>query len=250
MDRRLIRRGALAGMTILGLETAYAILKPSPDLESHDPSAEFGNPSDPTVRVAVIGDSSVHAPGVDGPHQIWVSLICERLAQQGRHIVLRSFAVGGSKADDLLIDQMDEAIASAPDVILVSVGANDVLKGVPRATFKENLDRLISGLTKSTDATVILSGVGVLGTIPRLYPPLSHLISRRAESFDRAHREIAETYGTIVVDQRADDVRIWQTDRSLWAQDDFHVSPAGHARWAEMAWKTIGPVFDGQTQRS
>jgi lysophospholipase L1-like esterase len=242
MVRQIVRRGAIAGLTLLGIEAAYAVLRPAPPLDHFDPSGEFGDPSNPTLRVAVLGDSSVTAPGVGGADEIWVSLVCERLAENW-HVVLQSFAVGGSMAHNVIADQAEEAIAFQPDVFFVSVGANDVIKGVPTRTFETNLDRLIAMLA-DTGATVVQSGVGIMGTIPRLYPPLSHLISRRARSFDRIHWKVAEQHSTAVVDQWSDDARVWNSDRSLWAEDSFHVSAAGHARWADTAWRTIGPLLE------
>ncbi|MGD2059417.1 MAG: SGNH/GDSL hydrolase family protein [Acidimicrobiia bacterium] len=239
----LLKRGALTGVAVIGLEAAYAVLRPSPELESFDPSSEFGDPGDPTLRVAVLGDSSVNAPGVSGPDEIWVSRVCERLAVD-RHVVLQSFAVGGSMAHDVIADQLHAAIGSRPELVFLSVGANDVIKGVPRNRFAANLDQLVSELA-ATGAIVVQSGVGVMGSVPRLYPPLSTLMSRRAERFDQVHWEVAARHGTHVVDQRSDDTGVWFRDRSLWAEDLFHVSAAGHARWAETAWRTVGPLFDG-----
>lgn len=238
---RLLRRGAIAGLTILGLEVAYAILRPAPALEEFDPSGEFGDPSDPALRVAVLGDSSVTAPGVTGPHEIWVSRVCDRLAR-GRHVILRSFAVGGSRARDVIENQLDDAIAFGPDIVFVSVGANDAIKGTPIRVFAADLDQLI-GTLADTGATVIQSGVGVLGTIPRLYPPLSTLMSRRAERFDRIHWDVAARYDSAVVDQRSDDSTVWSQDPTLWAADLFHVSAAGHARWADTTWRTLEPLL-------
>ena len=214
------------------------MLKPVPDLESFDPSGAFGDPSHPELRIAVLGDSSVHAPGVADASEIWVSIVCERLAATGRHVVMRSFAVGGSMAHDLIRDQMEPAILFGPDLIFVSVGANDVIKGVPRGVFASNLNRLIGELA-DTGAAVVQSGVGVLGTIPRLYPPLSGMVSMRSRRFDNIHRRVAAAHGTTVVDQRSDDKDIWSTEPSLWAADDFHVSAAGHARWADTTWRTV-----------
>lgn len=246
MVRQLVRRGAIAGLALLGLEAAYAVLRPAPHMEQFDPSGEFGDPSHPTLRVAVLGDSSVTAPGVTGPHEIWVSVVCSRLADT-RHVILQSFAVGGSMAHDVIADQLDNAITFEPDVVFVSVGANDAIKGVPIRRFEANLHRLIARLS-DTGAMVILTGVGVMGTIPRLYPPLSTLMSRRAERFDQVHWRVAEAHGATVIDQRTDDARIWNTDRSLWAADHFHVSAAGHARWAETAWRTIDPLMNGASE--
>lgn len=243
MVERLLKRAAMVAIAVLGVEAAYALLRPAPRLEEFDPSAEFGDPSLPMLKVVVLGDSSVTAPGVSGPDEIWVSLVCSRLAED-RHVVLRSFAVGGSRAQDVIADQLGPALELHPDLVFLSVGANDAIKGVPLRRFVEDLDRLVGSLA-ATGAVVVQSGVGVLGTIPRLHPPLSHMMSRRALRFDRAHWEVAARFGTTVVDQRSDDPLIWYRDRSLWAEDYFHVSAAGHARWADTTWRTVAPLLNG-----
>ena len=235
----------MTALGIVGIEAAYAVLRPYPMLEQFDPSAEFGDPSRPELRVVVVGDSSVTAPGVSGPNEIWISLICNRLAET-RHVVLESYAVGGSMAHDVIAGQLDQAVAFRPDVAFVSVGANDVIKGVPLSRFSANLDRIVARLAAS-GAVVVQSGVGFLGTIPRLHPPLSAIVSRRARRFDMVHRKVAEQHQAAVVDHRSDDVRIWNTDMSLWAADYFHVSAAGHARWAETVWRTVGPLLNGSS---
>jgi len=243
MVKTILRRGAVAGVTLLGIEAAYAVLKPSPVLESFDPSGVFGDETLPPLRIAVLGDSSVTAPGVAGPDEIWVRILANRLAVS-RHVILDSFAVGGSMAHNVLADQVAPAVETEPDLVLVSVGANDVLRGVPARVFRSNLEQVISALA-ATGATVVQSGVGVMGTVPRLYPPLSSIMSRRSGQFDRIHREVAANHGAHVIDQRSDDAALWNRDRSLWAEDYFHVSAAGHARWAETTWRTLAPLMNG-----
>lgn len=239
----LLRRGLAAGAAVLGIEAAYAVLRPSPHQPDFDPSGVFGATTNPELRVAVLGDSSVTAPGVSGPEEIWVQRICRRLAADYR-VILESFAVGGSTAGDLITGQMERAVAFQPDVVFVSVGANDAIKGVSRRRFEQNLDYLI-GRLKDSGAAVIQSGVGDLGSIPRLYPPLSNLLSKRALSFDQTHWRVAERHGTDVVHQRSDDREPWYKDRNLWSADLFHVSAAGHERWANTAWKTVERVVNG-----
>ena len=247
MVRRVIMRGVAAGMALVLLEAAYAVLRPAPRLEEFDPSGEFGDSSDPTLRVAILGDSSVTAPGVTGPAEIWANRIADRIARTGRYVVFRSFAVGGSMAHDLIRDQLEPALDFNPDMVLVSVGANDAIKGVSKGRFARNLDDLIGELT-ATGAVVVQSGVGDLGTIPRLYPPLRNLITRRSAAFDQIHKTVAARHGAHVVEQRADGREIWLKDRGLWAADLFHVSERGHEIWADLAWATLEPRiprFDG-----
>lgn len=237
----LARRAAALAAGVVAAEVAYALLRPSPRLPEFDPSGEFGDPSRPPLRVAVLGDSSVTAPGVTHPDESWVRLLCRRLGEH-RHVVLESFAVGGSKAADLANGQLEAAQASHPDIAIVSVGANDALRFVPLSRFERNLDHVVSELSAS-GAAVILSGVGDLGTIPRLYEPLRSVMTARSAAYHRVHHRVAERHGALVADQRDDDRALWLRDRSLWSEDLFHVSPRGHARWAETAWRTVEPVL-------
>jgi len=241
--RHLIKRGAIAGVVVIAVEAAYAFLRPAPTLEEFDPSDSFGDPTLPELRVAVLGDSSVTAPGVAGPEEVWISLVSRRLGAD-HHVILESLAVGGSCAHDLIQNQLAPAIEFDPDLIFVSVGANDLIRGVSRKRFETNLDHLVGELSV-TGATIILSGVGDLGTIPRLHPPLRHLVSHRSAGFDHIHRRVAARHGAHVVEQHADQPEVWYLDRSLWAADLFHVSAAGHRRWADVVWATLEPQLNG-----
>jgi len=241
MVPRLLKHGVTAGAVILGAEAAYAVLRPVPKQSDFDPSGRFGGSHLPPIRVAVLGDSSVTAPGVAGPEEIWVSKVCGRLSET-RHVTLESFAESGSKVSDLIEKQLEATLAFGPDLIVVAVGANDVIRGVSVRAFEGNLDELIGALA-DTDALVIMSGVGDMGTIPRLHPPLRNVMTRRSERFNRVHLKVAARYGAHVIDQRSDDPESWYTDRSLWSPDLFHVSAAGHQRWADLTWRTIEPLL-------
>ncbi|MGH8913739.1 MAG: GDSL-type esterase/lipase family protein [Acidimicrobiia bacterium] len=244
MVPRLLIRGVTAGAVVLGAEAAYAVLRPAAKQTEFDPSGVFGEPHLPPMRVAVLGDSSVTAPGVAGPEEIWVSRVGAHLGET-RHVTLRSFAVSGSRAIDLTNNQLEPALVFDPDLVIVSVGANDALKGVSVRTFEGQLDELIGALA-DVGALILMSGVGDLGTIPRLYPPLRNMMSRRSARFDRAHHLVAERYGAHVIEHRSDNPTVWYSDRSLWSADLFHVSAAGHERWANVTWRTLQPLIDAR----
>ncbi len=243
MPLRLVRRGACFIVLVVGAEAAYALLRPAPRLPEFDPSGEFGDPSDPTIRIAVLGDSSVTAPGVRHPDETWIRIAMRQLADQGRHVVLRSFAVGGSKATDVLGSQLPATLEMRPDIAIISVGANDAIRGVPLRRFARDLEVIVAEL-REAGIKVLLSGVGDLGTIPRLKEPLRSMMTRRSAAYHRVHHRIAERHDATVSDHRDDDRDIWIKDRSLWSEDLFHVSPRGHARWAEAASRALGPIVD------
>ncbi len=242
MIRRVIFRSALGVFAVVSVELLYAILRRAPKQEEFDPSATFGDAASPVIRVAVLGDSTVTAPGVGGPDEIWISRICRRLADT-RRVELRSYAIGGSMAHDLVAEQLEPALAFQPDLVILSVGANDALKGVTARVFGANLERLVADFT-AAGATVIQSGVGDLGTIPRLLPPLRHLLSRRALRFNEVHERVAQRHGSWVVPQRDSPMELWRDDRGMWSADLFHVSARGHEVWGDLGWKTVARALE------
>jgi lysophospholipase L1-like esterase len=237
MIGKILIRGLAGVAALIGIEVAYAILKPAPKQEEFDPSSTFGAAGQPPLRVAVLGDSTVTAPGVAGPDEIWVSLVCQSLSESF-HVTLRSFAVGGSMAHNLVEKQLQPALGFDPDLVFLSVGANDVLKGVSPSRFEENLDTLVSAF-RDEGVAVVQSGVGDLGTIPRLMPPLRNIFSRRALRFNAIHEKVASARGSFVVPQRDSPVEMWRRDREMWSADLFHVSARGHAVWADLGWTTV-----------
>lgn len=241
----MIRRALFGGFTglalIVGLEALYAVLRPAPKQEEFDPSATFGDSSLPPLRVAVLGDSTITAPGVGDATEIWVSLISQRLAAT-HHVTVKSFAIGGSMAHNLVTEQMEPALEFGPNLVIISVGANDALKGVTPKKFEENLEMLVSRF-RSSGAVVVQSGVGDLGTIPRLLPPLRQLLSRRALQFNQIHESVAGKNGGWVVPQRDSPAGLWYHDRGMWSADLFHVSSRGHKVWADLGWKTVAQAM-------
>ena len=65
---------------------------------------------------------------------------------------------------------------------------------------------------------------------------------------DRAHRRVAWRHGSTVVHQRTDDHRVWYEDRALWADDLFHVSAAGHERWAGITLAALADLLEDDSE--
>lgn len=241
MVGRLLKRGLVVSAALVGAEALYAALRSAPEQPEFDPSGTFGNPDLPPLHIVVLGDSSVTAPGVSTVEQIWVRLVAELIARN-RHVVLRSVAIGGATAAAVIADQLDAALTGPTDLALVSVGGNDAIHGVPVRRFERDLEMIATRL-RANGAEVALSGLGDLGTIPRLWPPLRGVMTRRSLAYDRAHQRVADRVDAIWLNPRQDDRALWIRDRSLWSEDLFHVSSHGHARWADSCWRTIQPLL-------
>lgn len=239
----LLRKLATATVAAVGAELAFAYLWPAPRQPEFDPSGIFGEDHPgPVLRVAAMGDSTLTAPGVTAADEIWVRHVARRLGDETRRPVeLRSYGVGGSTSLDVLVEQLPQALEYAPDLALVSVGANDVIKGVPMRKLHENLDRIVAALSDQ-GARVVLSGVGDLGTIPRLAPPVRQMASRLGRRADRIHRQVAERHGVVKAEQWRWAAGEFRTRRDVWSPDRFHPNAAGHVIWANTCWEALEPL--------
>ncbi len=235
MKRSILTTAALGGSALLGLagEVLYTGFRDLPRLEGDDPSGTFGTPNLPPLRIAVLGDSSCTGPGLDDPDDIWVRRIGAHFGGKF-HTVIDSVAVGGSRASDVLRDQVPMIVSTAPDVALVSVGSNDMLYGVPLRSFERNLESIVARLLSCTPA-VLLTGVGDLGTIPRLPFALTRIMRWRSTRAEAVHTSVASRHAgatKMPTRQLCGDAF---DDPSIYCADLLHVNGEGHRLWAEAA---------------
>jgi lysophospholipase L1-like esterase len=223
----------LAGVGTLGYQVWRTVHRPDlPSFTNQDISGAWGDASAPRLRLVAVGDSSLTAPGLADVDDAWLRRLARAYAD--RHAVeLVSLGVGGSLASDVLTGSLEAAVALDPDVAVVSVGGNDVIRAVPLARFGVALETIVSRLEAASGA-VLLIGVGDLGAIPRLPPLLRRLLTRRSASFDRACSQVAAAHPrTVKAVTRPPAGACSPADPAMFAADQFHASEAGHARYAE-----------------
>jgi lysophospholipase L1-like esterase len=199
-----------------------------PTLSNQDPSGAFGDPRAPRLSIAILGDSTVTSPGVEPLDASWPRQIAFGLGDRYR-VEVHSVAVGGSKACHVLADQVPAAIAVEPHIYIVSVGGNDALRATPVARFEREYDAILSRLTEHS-RLIAVSGVGDLGTIPRL-PAMARAIARnRARAFDRAIRRVVRRFPHVIkTDTWSPGWDEFKTNPEvIFGADQFHASAYGH----------------------
>jgi len=241
-SRGSITKRALVALGILLGQIRVTGHRPDlPSLTNQDPSADLGEPDSPGLTIALLGDSSITAPGVEPLDDCWARRVGHGLAAKYR-VRLVSLAVGGARASDLLKYQLPPALALMPDMALVSVGANDALRSVSVVDYERDLTEILKRLTAEIPA-VGVSGVGDLGPLPRL-PPIGKSWARvRSRSFDRA---IARAAHRCDVPKTVTWGPMWEPfedpTNGIYAGDLFHASGTGHALFAT-SWNEVVGVL-------
>ena len=209
-----------------------------PSYPNQDPSGTFGNPDLPPLRIVALGDSSITAPGIEDLDSTWVRRVAIALSAQYR-VELISVAVGGSKARDVITGQLADAMALEPDIAIVSVGANDAIRGSSPGRYREENRRILSDLEQVSGAVVVV-GVGDLGSIPRLPTMLRPFLTWCAARFDRAAAAAAAEFRQAVKVPTVGPMStaFWENP-GLFAGDQFHVGEEGHAIFADQVLPSV-----------
>ena len=103
------------------------------------------------------GDSLSAAYGLQ-PEQGWVALLQQRLRDQGYEYQIVNASVSGETSSGGL-ERLPHLLAlHQPAVVLLELGANDGLRGLPLQTVHDNLAHMIT-LAKGSGAQVLLLGI-------------------------------------------------------------------------------------------
>jgi acyl-CoA thioesterase-1 len=128
------------------------------------------------------------------------------------------------------VERIGEVLAAKPAVVILELGGNDGLRGLPVAGTKANLEQLIVALRKS-GATVVLAGI----TLPRNYG------ATYIQSFDRIYTDLAKQYKLTLVPFLLQGVAV--SGPGLMQQDGIHPTAAGNEKVAATVFRYVAPLL-------
>ncbi|MBI4885463.1 MAG: arylesterase [Acidobacteria bacterium] len=179
-------------------------------------------------RIVFLGDSLTAGLGL-AREQAVPSLIQARLDAEGyRYDVINAGVSGDTSAGGLR--RFDWSLDGDVDVLVVELGANDGLRGLPVAQMKQNLDTIITE-AKRRGITVILTGMEA----PPNYGPAY------TSEFRRAFRDLADARDVIFVPFFLDGVA---GNPALNNADGIHPNAAGARIVERTIWRALEPVLD------
>jgi len=234
-----MHRGITLAVPGVALATAGGLLAqvhhtanaPLPHFGDLDVTGTYGSHGATTVRVTVLGDSSMTGPGLECGGHVWIAQLADALPWQ---VELIGRAKGGSRVRDVLENQLPDAVDDEPDLFVVSVGANAATHGTSRRVYAERLARVFDELSEV--APVVSLGIGDLSIIPRLPLSLRPLLTHRSRVMDRAHAVVSADRGRVsrIPVGELSDPHFRRRRHELFADDLFHPNRQGHRLWAEL----------------
>ena len=210
--RARVQRGVTALLLALALPTVVAA--------AAEPA--------PVRKVLVMGDSLSAAYGL-APSQGWVALTDQRL--QARHPGWRiaNASVSGETTAGGASRIAGELARHKPAVVVIELGANDGLRGLPLAQTRANLERMIVA-AKDAGARVLLLGM----RMPPNFGP------QYTQGFERNYSDLAKAHGTALLPFLLEPIA---TDRSAFQSDNLHPVAAAQPKLRDHVWPALAPLL-------
>ena len=143
--------------------------------------------SSPLPKILIFGDSLSAAYGIS-EDEGWVTLLAERLAQEDSELEVVNGSVSGETTTGGRARLPSLLERYNPAFVLIELGGNDGLRGLPLSLMRENLTDMIQ-LSQSSGATVMIAGM----QIPPNYGP------RYTEPFFAQYAELAAEFDLYLI---------------------------------------------------
>ncbi len=187
--------------------------------------------TDGLLSLLVLGDST--AVGVGSPSE---GSVAGRLSTY-LDAAVENKSKSGARVDDVG-GQLKQIQEMRYDVVLIQVGANDVIRfgSIPEA--RASLDAVLSRGRELSEHVVLLTG-GKIGTAPLFPRPFGFLWTHRAAALREEFMAVAKTHDVAYVDLYSIPDPFATDPVRYYAPDGLHLTGDGYGFWYEQVKKTI-----------
>lgn len=215
--RRRIQSGlALALLMMLALAPLIAVAEP-------------GSAEPPAQTVLVMGDSLSAGYGM-AAEQGWVALTAKRITNQKPQWRVVNASISGETTAGGRSRIINAVVREHPQVVVIALGANDGLRGLPTEKSAANLAYMI-GAAHGAGARVLLIGMQM--------PP--NLGADYTRAFEQNYRTLAQRFDVALLPFLLAPIA---TDRDAYQDDNLHPTAAVQPQLRDHVWTALAPLLD------
>lgn len=184
------------------------------------PASYAANPA----TILVLGDSLSAAYGLR-EQEGWVALLQAQLNTEGHRYRIANASISGETSAGGLSRLPGLLREHRPEIVMIELGANDGLRGLPIAQIRYNLAQAVQA-AQASGAKVMLIGM-------RLPPNYGSQYTRQ---FSEVYQDVARRHGTPLLPFLLDGV-----DTQPWAMqsDGLHPTAQAQPRLAQNVWSVL-----------
>ena len=176
----------------------------------------------------VLGDSLSAEYGL-ARHAGWVELMAKRISQAAPQYSVVNASISGETTSGGVTRLPALMERHRPDVVVIELGANDGLRGLPLAAMKDNLQKLVA-TCRAANARPLLVGMRLPPNYGRVYA------DRFAAVYEEVARENRVDLVPFLLDGFAD-------QRELFQGDQLHPVAAAEDRMLDNVWPHLRPLL-------
>jgi acyl-CoA thioesterase-1 len=182
--------------------------------------------------IVVLGDSLSAEYGIDRDTG-WVALMRKKLTQSSLNYNVVNASISGETTEGGLTRLPAVLKRAHPSLVIVELGANDALRGVPLDTTTANLRHIIEA-SQAIGAKVVVIGM----RIPPNFGP------DYADKFYNTFGDLAKRYHAGYVPFLLDGIA---DDPSQFQADQIHPTAAAQPRLLDNIWPSVQPLLNGKS---
>jgi len=179
--------------------------------------------------ILILGDSISASYGLENPAQGWVALLAEKIKAAGKPWEVVNASISGELSAGGL-GRVDALLARhKPGLLLLELGANDGLRGLPPALMQGNLAEIIKR-AKQAGARVLLLGMRIPPNYGKRYNDL----------FEAVFPELAKAHGVAYVPFLLEGVG---GNAQLTQADGLHPNALAQPVLLRLVWDKLEPLL-------
>ena len=133
------------------------------------------------ITIMLYGDSLMAGYGLNQNENLSSALTAKFNLKETTVLIINASVSGNTTSNGLA--RLDWSLGESPNIVILCLGANDMLRGIDPKYIKENLNTMISKINES-GSKVILAGMRSPKSMGGIYQ----------QRFDQMYREIAEEH--------------------------------------------------------
>ncbi|WP_019611775.1 arylesterase [Thioalkalivibrio sp. AKL7] len=193
------------------------------------------NRSAEPLRVLVFGDSLSAAYGMPDSAG-WPALLGERLAEREKDWKVVNVSISGDTTAGGRSRLPDVLERAAFEVVILALGGNDGLRGLPPQAMRENLEAMVDAI-EAVDANTLLLGIRIPPNYGRRY----------TERFEAVFADLSEERGLAFEPFFLEDILL---EDGMLMDDGIHPSEAAQPHLLDAVWSRLEPMVEEAEARS
>lgn len=182
----------------------------------------------PAPKILILGDSLSAGYGI-GKEQSWPALLAQRLREEAYPHQIVNISISGETTRGGL-SRLDKALAEQrPAIVILALGANDGLRGLPIAQMRDNLAAMIRQ-SQARQARVLLVGMRL---------PPNYGVDYETQ-FAAAYAELAKQYKVALLPFL---FAGFAEQRAAFQADGLHPAAASQPLMQENVWRALQPIL-------